>query len=230
MPNVNILDEDMTDDDEYPPPQNGNGPDYTYLFAAPDLAKFVKPSASNTAREYEKKTAALLKAGMVGAINAGQFPDAATLIYHGPGFSTAVGQLADADERAKKVIDFLTTPANPYAMFLVTAIPMITQLLRNHETEVSAGKQAFATRKERKTAKKAEREARPKLKINLPFGRTLTLGIRARFPVGKILASFRSQTTDPKDLTINVFSDPKVTEYLRKSGVNLNPSANGKMP
>ena len=225
MPKVNIIDEDNPDSDEIPPAPDSNGQpegdDFSYLFAAPDLSAFLKTTKTGVAREYERKTSALLKAGLIGAINAGQFPDAAALIKHGPGFASATGFLADADDRAKAVIDFLTTPANPYALFLITALPMVSQLFRNHERELAQSREQFVTRKERKAQRKAERETQPKMTLHLPFGKTLTLGIRARFPVGRIFAGFRAQTTDPRDLAVTVFSDPKVVEYLRKQGVNI---------
>jgi hypothetical protein len=225
MPKVNIIDEDNPGSDDIPPAPDSNGQpegdDFSYLFAAPDLSAFLKTTKTGVAREYERKTSALLKAGLIGAINAGQFPDAAALIKHGPGFASATGFLADADDRAKAVIDFLTTPANPYALFLITALPMVSQLFRNHERELAQSREQFVTRKERKAQRKAERETQPKMTLHLPFGKTLTLGIRARFPVGRIFAGFRAQTTDPRDLAVTVFSDPKVVEYLRKQGVNI---------
>lgn len=230
MPSVNIIHEDNPQDEFTPPEGNGkrdtDPADLSYLFAAPDLSQFVKTAKTATAREYEKKTAAFLKAGMIGAINAGQFPDAAALIKFGPGFSAATGALADADDRAKGVIDFLTTPANPYALFMITALPLVSQLWRNHERELAAGRDAVRSRKERKAQRQAERESQPKATIHLPFGKTLTVGIRARFPIKRIFASLRTQTTDPRDLTVTVFSDPKIVDYLRKQGINL-PSGNG---
>lgn len=226
MPKVTIIDEDNPSSDEYsdpPPDSNGQpeGDDFTTLFAAPDLSAFLKVTKTGVAREYERKTSALLKAGLIGAINAGNFPDAAALIKHGPGFASATGFLADADDRAKAVVDFFTTPANPYALFLITALPMVSQLFRNHERDIEAGREQFATRKQRRAQRRAERDSQPKMTLHLPFGKTLTLGIRARFPVGRIFAGFRTQTADPKDLAIQVFSDPKVVEYLRKQGVNI---------
>lgn len=228
MPSVKILAEDNPQDEFTPPEGNGKPEtdDLSYLFAAPDLSQFVKTATTATAKEYEKKTAAFLKAGMIGAINSGNFPDAAALIKHGPGFSAATGALADADERAKGVIDFLTTPANPYALFLITALPLVSQLWRNHERELAAGRETFRTRKERKAQRQAEKEAQPKATIHLPFGKTLTVGFRARFPIKRIFASLRTQTTDPRDLTVTVFSDPKIINYLRKQGVNI-PTGNG---
>ena len=229
LADIKITDPDAQGTDyDYPPESNGQPPqdDLSYLFAAPDLSQFVRVPTTGTAREYEKKTAAFLKAAMIGAINSSNFPDAAALIKHGPGFSAATGALAAADDRAKGVIDFLTTPANPYALFLITTLPLVSQLWRNHESEFAAGREAFATRKQRKAQRQAEKEAQPKVTMHLPFGKTITLGIRARFPVKRIFASLRTQTTDPRDLTVTVFSDPKIINYLRKQGINI-PSGDG---
>lgn len=223
MPNVHIVDE------ETGTPQNGQrqNPDLTELFKAPDLAAFIKKPRTAVAKEYEDRTKAVLKAGLIGAINAGQLADAATLIEHGPGFASAAGYLADADERTRKVIDFISAPANPYAMFLMTALPLVSQLTRNHERELAAAPEVFRTRKQRREARKAERAAQPKAQIHLPFGKTLTIGLKARFPVGKMFAAFRTQTTSPEDITVKVFSDPAVVRELRKQGVVFQQSSPG---
>jgi hypothetical protein len=215
------------DEETGTPNGQGNTPDLTELFKAPDLAAFIKKPRSAVAKEYEDRTKAFLKAGLIGAINAGNLPDAATLIEHGPGFASAAGYLADADERARKVIDFISAPANPYAMFLMTALPLVSQLVRNHERELAAAPQAFRTRKERREARKTERAAQPKAQIHLPFGKTLTIGLKARFPVGKVFAAFRTQTTSPEDITVKVFSNPAVVRELRKQGVVFQQATSG---
>lgn len=200
---------------------NGENPDLSSLFDAPDLSKFVKLPQTATAREYEQRMKALLKAGAIGAISAQNLPDAATLLSHGPGFAAAAGQLAEADDRAKRVIDMLTTPASPWGMFVVTAIPMICQLARNHEQQIQQMPANLRTRKERKAQKATEREAQPKVTVHLPFGKSIKLGVKAKFPIGRIFGVFRTQTKDPRLIAFEVFSDPKIVAELQKQGVSF---------
>src|SRR6201986_3087977 len=124
---------------EAEPEVNGDGnnrPDYTSLFEATDFTALIKPAQSAVAREYSGKVKSLLKAGTIGAINIGDFADAAAFLHYGPGFADASGQLAEADKRARAAVDILTAPGNPYAMFLMTGIPLIAQLFRNHEEQI----------------------------------------------------------------------------------------------
>lgn len=233
MPNIHIINEGQPESDWFtpePPPvsddwppsgDTAGKPDLHSLFDAPDLASFVKAPKTATAKEYEQRVRALLKAGIIGAINNKDLPDAATLIYHGPSFAAAAGYLADADDRAKHTIDMLTTPGNPYALFIMATLPMISQLFRNHERQLRTAPEVFRSRKQRKAARKAENANQPKVEIKLPFGRSIKLGLRARFPIGRIFANMRGQTQDPDELTYRVFSDPKVVSELRKQGVPI---------
>src|SRR5215469_8928107 len=108
--------EQVTDQDRAS--QNGydDKPTIEDLFAAPSYTQLIKPAQSKTAKEYQDKTYALLKALLGGAINAGDYPDAAAILAYGPAFGAATGQLADSSERAAQLIDMLTTPANPFVM------------------------------------------------------------------------------------------------------------------
>lgn len=205
----------------------GEIPDPSSLFDAPDLSKFIKLPQTATAKEYEQRVKALMKAGAIGALNAQNLPDAATLLTHGPGFAAAAGQLAEADARAKGVIDMLTTPASPWGMFLVTAIPMFAQLARNHEGQLRQVPANLQNRKERKAQKMAEREAQPKVTVHLPFGKSVKIGVKAKFPVGRIFGMFRGQTKDPRQIAFEVFSNPAVVRELQKQGVVFQQTGNG---
>lgn len=210
------------------PPKSGrddNTPDYSKLFDAPDYSTFVKLPKTAEAREYEKRVKSLLKAGVLSSIGSGNLADAAAFLHYGPGFAAAAGDLAGADEHAAKALDILTAPANPYMMFLLTAAPLVAQLVRNHEPEISRINVNPATWKERRQQRKAERAARgdqPKFTLHLPFGRTITLGVRIKFTMFKnMIAGFKANTHDPAMLTYNVFTDPKLLRELHKQGVRF---------
>jgi hypothetical protein len=205
------------------PETNGESsgrPDYTSLFEATDFTALIKPAQSAVAKEYSGKVKSLLKAGTIGAINIGDFADAAAFLHYGPGFADATGQLAEADKRARAAVDILTAPGNPYAMFLVTGIPLIAQLFRNHEEQIqelpNVIKNGRKRRKAMATAKKAET---PRFTLRA-FGREWP--VRFRVPkVGRIFSGFRTQTQDPSTLAERVFLDPAVQRALRKQGIVL---------
>lgn len=216
----------LSSDDEDRRDSNGK-PDYSPLFDAPDFSDFVRSTKTAVAREYERKTLSMLKVLLVGALDAKDFPDAAAIIAHGPGFAAATGTLADADERARKAIDLITSPANPYAMFILTIIPFISQIARNHEpviAEVMDKDKRRIRRQERKArAEQARQEpSEPIATIPLPFGRKIPIRLKMR-KLG-IWPRLRSQTRDPRELTFAVFSDPKVAQYLGKQGIYLRES------
>lgn len=208
-----------------PGPETANGDgkehvDYTSLFEATDFTQLIKPAQTAVAREYSGKVKSVLKAGTIGAINIGDFVDAAAFLHYGPAFADATGQLAEADKRARAAVDILTAPGNPYAMFLVTGIPLIAQLFRNHEEQIhelpDAVKNARKRRKVMATAKKAEK---PRFTLRA-FGREWP--IRFRMPkVGRVFSGFRTQTQDPNGLAERVFLDPAVQRALRKQGIVL---------
>jgi hypothetical protein len=205
------------------PEVNGDGsdkPDYTSLFEATDFTALIKPAQSAVAKEYSGKVKSLLKAGTIGAINIGDFSDAAAFLHYGPGFADATGQLAEADKRARAAVDILTAPGNPYAMFLMTGIPLIAQLFRNHEEQIQELPSAFKnSRKRRKAMATAKKAEQPRFTLRI-FGREVP--VRFRMPkVGRVFSGFRTQTQDPSTLAERVFLDPAVQRALRKQGIVL---------
>ena len=189
------------------------------IFGAADYTTLIKPKSTVVSRTYRDKTYSVLKAATVGSINSGNMADAATFIHHGPSFGIAVGQLADADERARKAIDFLTSPSNPYVVFLMTAIPLISQLVRNHEEALSAIPQNIKMgRRQRKAMRSAQKDVPPRFTMHL-FGRDIPVRWNPRVKPLAFLKGFRSQTNDPGDLTNHVFEDPKLLKALADQGI-----------
>jgi hypothetical protein len=162
----------------------------------------------------------VLKGGVIGAINMQDFPDAAAILEFGPAFADAAGQLADQNKRAAQAIDILTSPASPVALFVMTGIPLVAQLFRNHEEAIrTLPETRRQMRLRRKAMKDAQQAQEPRFTIRF-LGRKWPVYFRTP-RVGKLFAGFKSQTKDPGQLTMNVFSDPRVQRALAKQGIRL---------
>jgi hypothetical protein len=199
--------------------------DFSNLFDAPDYSSFIKTKPNTKAKSYEVRIASLMKAGLVGSLNAQQYPDAATFLKHGPGFAKATGNLAAEDARIASIVDMITAPESPYIMFALVAIPLVSQLMRNHRSEIN---EAGATFKQKRAQRKAEKRAgikqpstvKPiKLKI---FRREITIPIRIRFKFPSLRNAFKAflaPTQHPQQITQEVLGDPRVQSELRKMGI-----------
>jgi hypothetical protein len=202
---------------------NGSRPDesdWRSIFDAPDFTQLVRPAQTATAREYSAKVKSMLKSGLVGAINIGDFPDAATILEYGPSFADATGQLADSSDWAKKAVDVITSPGNPVALFVMTTIPLVSQLFRNHEDVIRNIPQNRKEMRRRRKAMATAHKAEPP-RFTIRFMKR-EWPVRFRLPkVGKVLAGFKSQTRDPEALTLKVFTDPLVIRALKKQGIVL---------
>jgi hypothetical protein len=215
------------DPDFFSPGTSGDGTHYVTIADAEDYSKFIRKPRTAISREYETRVKAMLKAGVFGAINLGDLPDAAAIIHYGPDWAAAVGDLADADERIRKGLDMLTTPANPYAMFLVASIPLATQLIRNHEKQAQTARLTFRQRRAYRKEHPAE-FASTSTTFGIPVGFGRHINIRFRFrirnPLKLIASSARSQTFEPDGLTVKVFSDAKLRAALEKQGIRIQVS------
>lgn len=149
------------------------------------------------AKEYEDKTAGILNYLMRAcAVNEGSVADAAAFIEHGPAFASKAGDLAHRDERVRKTIDFLTQGTdNPYVALALAGLPLLMQVIRNHETDT----------------------ARP-IQIRIPFTRkTWTPRVRITLRNGLL----RSMTSQPRTLIDKIFSDPEIRNALISTGVDV---------
>lgn len=172
------------------------------IVADSDIADFINRPKTAIAREYEKKTAAALNSAFrFLAPNPSTVVDAATILVFGDGFSAAAGELAQADEKARRIVDLITTPSNPYVAFAMAAIPMVAQFARNHETALE----------EMEPVKKV-------IGVKIPFFKktiSIPLRIKPRLP-----ARLRTQTVDPSAM-LAVFEHPDVKKALKKRGVEV---------
>lgn len=209
---------------ETPPESNGNPyvetpPDWESIFAAKDYTELVRPAQTARAKEYSGMVKSMLKSGVIGAINMGDFPDAAALLQRGPAFADAAGQFADKNDQAAKMIDLLCSPGSAPVAFIFAAIPLIMQLVRNHETAL---KEIPNTRRNAKLRRKAMADASkaeaPRFTVKL-WKWQIPIRYRSRFKISKLFIMLKSDTQDPYQMTMNVFSDPKVVAALKKQGI-----------
>lgn len=165
---------------------------------APDFVEQKKETA--TARKYRLKA----KHGLNFLLN--QFvqhpktvADAAAIIEYGPQVSRAVGELADADKRVARAIDFLTDDGidNPYILAGFAIVPLAMQVIRNHEQALT-------------------KEIKPHIRI--PFTRR---EIRLPFKFSFKLKFIKTYTAPPETLTEHVFNNPVIREAFAKRDIKI---------
>jgi hypothetical protein len=192
------------------------------LLEAPPYADFMKVSESAEARAYRQRVESMLKAGTLGAIRYGDFRDAAALLHYGPDFAIGCGKLAAADKTAARALDMLSAPDNPYAVFLMTAAPLIAQVFRNNREAIEhipAGRRQW---RQNRAAAKAAAAQQPAVEVSIPFTkRKLRFKLRVRFRPGILFGGIMKNTQDPQTLTDKVFSDPDLLKVLAKQGYRV---------
>ena len=194
-------------------------PNWEDIFDAPDFTSLVKPASSRKAKAYETRVNSALKAGVIGCINAGDFVDAAAILYHGPQFAAASGQYAATDERAERTLNMLTSPSSPALLFLMTAAPLIGQLIRNHEDQVKEVPQTLRERRMRRKADKTASETQPP-RFTMKLGKfrvPVRFNVKVRF--SSLFNAVKTPTRDPRSLAEHVFSDPDLIAALQKQGI-----------
>jgi hypothetical protein len=195
--------------------------DWRTIWEAPDYAQLIATRQSRKAKEYTSKANSVVKALTLASINAGDFPDAAALLHHGPPFTHAVGQWADSNDRVAAAVDIITSPSSPVLMFTVTGIALVAQIFRNHEAQLAEIPNTRKRAKAMKQAARAQSKAEPPRFTVKAFGRQWPIRIRSRFKVRSLLGGFRAQTQPPEQLTVRVFSDEKLQSALEKQGIKL---------
>jgi hypothetical protein len=155
------------------------------------------PKRSRTAKQYENKVADILRTAMRVTITSEKtVTDAAAILTYADGVAEKAGDLADQDERVAKAIDFINGGTeNPYLNLAMAALPLVLQLVRNHEPDTVA-------------------EVKKEFKL---FGRW-TIKVPFRFRLrNKVL---RGLTAEPKMLYDATFV-PEVKAALAKQGINV---------
>jgi hypothetical protein len=159
---------------------------------------FVRePKRSRSAKEYENKAADVLRFAMRMTVTSDStVADAAAILTYGEQVAEKIGDLAAEDARVAKIIDFINGGTDsPYLNLAMVSLPLVLQVIRNHEPDTVA-----EVKKEIRLFKRWT--------IKVPFR------IRLR---NKAL---RSLTSDPKELYSATFT-PEVVEALTKQGVSV---------
>lgn len=151
---------------------------------------------SAQAKEYERKIGSFVGELFNTTVgNEATVADSAAFILYGGQFARAWGNLADKDVNVRKAVDWITAPStNPYALAVVATLPLVLQIVRNHEDVELERPLKF-------------RFFRKEFKFHIKWG----LRIRNRF--------FRSRTKDPESLVRQVYSDPDIIEQMKAEGI-----------
>jgi hypothetical protein len=212
--------DDLRESDEFvpPPPESDNGEAIKFLDA--DIGQFIKRPRTATAREYEMKTRAALNTVLRFCVqNTNTVPDAATIIAYGDDFAAAVGDVADISKPIQHGIDVILSPESPWLALAIAGIPMASQLIRNHQTQIAAAQSNFKNRPD-KTARKAQRAEnkanRPRVHFKLGK-REISFSVPVKLKFGFLM----SQTVEPKKLADGVFNNEQVVKALKKRGINV---------
>jgi len=127
-------------------------------------------------------------------------PDAAAIIQYGPAISSKLGDLADQDERVRRALDLITSGSdNPYVALTLATLPLVAQVMRNHET-------------------KGDTRAVKRLEMRVPFTKRM-IGFNFRF---KLRNPFlRSMTHEPANLVQATFGDATIRAALAAQGIEI---------
>lgn len=209
-------------------PQNGQAPEtakWQAILDAPEYTSLLKGRPSAEAREYQERVNSILKETLKYRLGAGTISglaDVSAILAYGPDFAERTGVLAAHDDKAKKAIDMLTAPDNPWVLFAFAALPLIGQVLRNHDEDVTRIRRGWS--KEARAERRAQKETRavaPKPKIRL-FKREITLPFRLRIK----LSLFRPNSVEPQVLINQVMGSDKVRKAIHeKYGVKIASAA-----
>lgn len=155
---------------------------------------------SERAQEYEEKLQGALNLWLKTAVQRpGTVPDAAAVAIHGPDFAKAWGVLADQDKRVRRAVEFVTQTENPYFAAVAATLPLVAQILRNHESETTY-----------------ERPVEVKVPL---IKRAFKLRLRWRM---KLRNPFlRAMTVEPGDIAFAVFSSQEMVDKLTAQGVTI---------
>jgi|SRR5580692_11706397 hypothetical protein len=182
------------------PPPNDERMEFRFIDA--DLGQFMRKPRTAQAREYESKAAAILGLLTRNSIsNPDTIADAATYIAYGDKLCAAAGELCDEQEFARKFFDAIASPSSPVLAFVLAGLPMVAQLMRNHEKEIVKPVRTISAT------------------FKIPFRKN---PVRIRLPLKPTLPKrFRAQTVEPRKCADLVFSNPDVMRALRKRGIEV---------
>lgn len=159
-----------------------------------------KMPRTKRAEHYEEKVNTVLGYALKAtAERESTVADAAALIQYGPDICQTMGDLADKNENVRRAIDFITKGTeNVYAAAMFAVIPLVAQVMRNHEnTEIASEKP---------------------LTIKIPFLRR-EWKIPVRFKIRLRNPFMRAATVAPEHLTQDVFGNTEILAAMHKQGI-----------
>jgi hypothetical protein len=163
----------------------------------------VAPRPRNAAK-YEKKAASLLNLALrLTAPHDNTVADAAAIIQYGDDAARAIGILAAHDDKVAYALDWIDGGTeNPYVGAIVATMPLVLQIVRNHEPILEPAPRGF------RIPFLKDKDGLPR-RVRIP----IKLGIR--------LGMLRNATHDPKKLTQWVFGNADVRNKMDKESIEV---------
>lgn len=177
----------------------GRSGDFDLTFSeAPANPISDAPKRTVRAQEYEEKVSGLLSLAMKGlAGKPSTAPDAAAIIVHGPIVASKLGDLADQDAHVRKAVDFITSGSeNPYAALVFATIPLVAQIIRNHEAE----------------------DLSRHVQLRIPFTKR-TIRVPMKFRLKNPF--LRNVTQPPHVMSAMTFGDPEIAAALASQNIHV---------
>lgn len=187
-------------------------------YTEPDSGFIDKTYRPPLARSYEKKIRKILNGVMRLTVQKeSTLADGAALIMYAPQVAEKTGDLAAADKRVRRGIDWITEGTeNPYLAFAFATMPLVMQLYRNHQDQLAPSAIVQTVKSAR-----AEAKDRPGRTFRIPFTKR-TITIRFRFQ------GVENLTDEPAKLVAYVFDNPNIQEALAKAEIKT--AYNGHPP
>jgi hypothetical protein len=175
-------------------------------FDTPDPEFLKKQRRANGAAGYQKNihTHVFKPLFEMAAQHPSTVADSAAIIMYGPKLEMKIGDLAAADPKVARMVDFLSDgpTSSPMAAALVAAFPLFMQLVRNHEPVLEPKPRGF----------------------RIPFAKHKDGSPRRfeiKWKVGIKLGRLRNLSHEPSVIESAVFDSPIIKEMLAKQDLTV---------
>jgi hypothetical protein len=176
-------------------------------------AGFVKPhTRPRGAVGYQRRihNAVFKPAFEMAAQHPDTIADSAAIIVYGPKLTAKIGDLAASNEHVASMVNFLDEgTSNPMGAAIVAALPLIMQLIRNHEPVLEPAPRGF------KIPFMKHKDGSPRR-------------FQIKWKIGIRLGKLRNRTYDPVELENFVFDNPDVKAQLDKRKLIVGRSNGGR--
>lgn len=194
---MDFTDIELENEPEPSEPPWENASDTVPSAGEPNDTLLNEEKRTRRAEKYEKKAQRPLRYAFAIAVQHPlTVPDSAAILEYGPNLAEKIGDLADHDAKVRKAVDFLSddTLGNPYLACVAAAVPLVMQILRNHEPQLV-----------------------PEVRgIRIPF---IKRTIKLRF--GIKLGRLRAVTKPPQEFGEKYFNSPKIVEKMQSLGITV---------